>query len=115
MIREMNENFYCLQLTEFFSLMSDHVVKYLDEISQQNGPLSNDHLKVVKSHMVKFTNILRAAFCQFAFSQNTNTKYKYRKATQNTFVQKVAQKMLVKLTPTYASYVQILDIVYLYF
>ena len=48
---------------------------------------------------VNFTNNLRADFVLISFCHKiTNPNCKHRKAVQNTFVQKAASKMLVKLT-----------------
>ena len=50
--------------------------------------------------IINFTNILRSAFALISFRQkNTNPICKPIKAAHNTYVWKVARKMLVKLTP----------------
>ncbi len=47
--------------------------------------------------LINVTKILLDFFAQIFFSQKiTNTNCKYRKAAQNTFVQKAACKMFVK-------------------
>ena len=48
---------------------------------------------------VNFTNILQL-FLPISFRQKiTNSNYKFRKAAYNTFRQKAARKMLVKMIP----------------
>jgi len=50
--------------------------------------------------VVNFNNILRTAFSPIYFCQkNTKPNFSYRKAMQNTSIQKAANKMLAKLTP----------------
>ncbi len=49
---------------------------------------------------VNFTNILQAAFAPIFLPQkSTNLKSNYKKASRETFVQKTARIILVKLTP----------------
>ncbi len=58
--------------------------------------------------VANFTNILWAAFGLISFCQKIiNTNCKQIKTTQNTFMQKAACKMLVKLTPV-ANFTKIL-------
>ncbi len=54
---------------------------------------------------VNYTNTLKAAFEPiFLFQKSKNLKCKHTKATNETFVQKTARKMSVKLTSGFKSY-----------
>jgi hypothetical protein len=56
--------------------------------------------KAAHKMLVNFTNILRAAFPPiFLHRKSIEQNFKYKKTALETFVQKAARKMMVKLTP----------------